>query len=252
MGRIVIFRRIVEEINQLNDSIMEKEFSNQDTGLDKKKKEALLTILRYAIDEKWKWTGRKSKAKILTFITSGCDYTETANCFNAKSVNSIEVTISNLGKKFEKVIGVHTIDLLLEGHVEEAMITARTGIGDIDLESYFLAGFTEFLPNTSQKKKALFKIEDCKKELLLFAHFTKHNVEKYLKGYSQEKLSYLINILTSTDKSVSVERQVLNQLFSGAYNEYKITGQIDRALKEIEHRSISRNLIKGGYKDVIR
>ena len=214
MGRKIIFRKFIEAKELVEATLRSKEFYDEDNTLVRKQYSALKEIYDYIKTDET-WAGKQSRRKVIIFIKNRGNYEKTRDEIGSKSRNSIEVSMSYLSKKLSIKIGDNTIELLMEGRVEEAMIQFHTGTGKLNPTDYIIEGLLNLLPEPEKSYKTL---EECKRELRLLLTLTKFNLEKVKKSYDTNHFSYLMYILTSTDIVVSEERKVLYQLLNGEFS----------------------------------
>lgn len=215
MANKLVFRKLVEARELVEAVLRNKEFYGEDDSLEKKQLLALKVIFDYIKDDET-WTGQKrSRRKAIIFIKNRCNYVKTKEELGAKSKNSVEASMSYLSKKLEAKIGANTIDLIMQGKIEEAMTQFQTGTGRFNLSDYIVEGLLDLLPKTRGTNVTL---EDCKKELRFLLTFSKFNLERLIALHNEGNFSYIQHILTSTDISVADERKVLYQLLSGEFS----------------------------------
>lgn len=240
MAGKLIFRRLIAAKEQLEATINRKFLLDEDDTLERKQLSALREIYDYiAHDETWV-TQSKSRRKAITFLKNHCNYEKTRAELNAKSKNSVEVSISYLAKKLEAKIGASTIDLILEGKVEEAMIQFRTGTGQLNPSEYLIEGVFDLLPPPVHTPTDFMA---CEKEIKFLLIFARNHLVELTTKYNQEHLSYLLYVLTSTDRAVANERRIMYQLLNGEFNEqadsFSLNTQIEKAFKEYAHVSFN-------------
>lgn len=243
MANKLIFRRLTAAREQLEATLRRKCLLDEDDALEREQLLALREIYDYiAHDETWV-SQAKSRRKAITFLKNHCNYEKTREELHAKSRNSVEVSMSYLAKKLETKIGTSTIDLILEGKVQEAMVQFRTGTGHLNPREYLIEGLFDLLPSPINTPISFIA---CEKEIKFLLIFGKNHLVELASKYSQDHLAYLVYILTSTDRVVADERRILYQLLKGEFNNKEQAGaigineQIDKAFKEYA-RFILRN-----------
>ncbi|MFG6497280.1 hypothetical protein P8610_18095 [Fictibacillus sp. UD] len=215
MANKLVFRKFVEAREHIEAIQRCKEFYGEDDSLEKKQLSALKEIFDYIKNDET-WVGQeKSRKKAILFIKNRCNYGKTKDELGAKSKNSVEASMSYLSKKLEGKVGASTIELILEGKVDEAMIQFRAGTGKLNPSDFIIDGLLNLLP-LSNKLHA--NLEECKKEIKFLLTLTKANLEKHTNLYNKHNLSYLLFVLTSTDSVVAHERKVLYQLLRGDFS----------------------------------
>ncbi|MGD2198745.1 hypothetical protein [Lysinibacillus fusiformis] len=235
----LIFRKFIEAKEQIEASLRRKEISGEDFSLETKQLCALKQIYEY-IRNDVTWAGQKrSRIKAMIFLKNHCDYEKTKEELHAKSKNSIEVSMSYLSKKLESKIGANTIYLIKEGKVDEAIIQFETGTGMLNPKDYVIEGLIDLLPAPVRSHTSL---SACEKELKLLLVFTQNHLTELAAKYNQENLSYLMYVLTSTDRAVAIDRRVLYQLLKGEFSRdtggesVELKVQIAMALEEYANR----------------
>lgn len=224
MANKLIFRKYVDAREHVEASQRSKEFYGEDDSLERKQLSALKEIFDYIKNDET-WAGQeKSRWKAVIFIKNNCNYERTKDELGAKSKNSVEVSVSRLSKILEKKIGANTIDMILAGKVDEAMIQFRTGSGKLNPGDYLIAGLLDLLPKSNKRHASLL---DCKKEIKFLLALTMSNLEERSRLYDEGNLSYLLYILTSTDSFVADERKVLYQLLKGDFSKNEDGSSLD-------------------------
>lgn len=231
----LIFTKIYDSLSDVVTEIKEKSLRGQDVEDCEKKKQALVRVLKYALqDDSW-LSHKTSREKVRYFIQYGCDYEQTMKHFQAKSRNSVESSMSVFGKKFAETIGVDTVDLILAGHVEEAMKQFNQMTKKVDSSDIYLKGVMRLLP---KPKKKYFPLEDCKEELKLLRLLTTSFLEQHTKQFDENKIAYLLYILASSEKGIGIERSVLQDLLKGEYSQNKygniltLNEQVSKTIEE--------------------
>lgn len=230
----LIFRKFMEAKERVETSLRRKESSNDDISLETKQLCALREIFHYVKNERW-ISQERSKRKALVFLKNHCSYEKTRDELNASSKNSLEVSLSYLSKKLEAKIGKNTIELIMEGRLDEARIQFETGTGKLNPRGYLIEGFTNLLPPPVHSHSTLLT---CEREIKLLLAFTLNHLTGLAAKYNQENLSYLMYVLTSTDRGLANDRRVLYQLLKGEYSRdasgesLNLNSQIAMALEE--------------------
>lgn len=239
MANKLIFRKYVEAREHVEESLRSKEFYGEDDSLEKKQLSALKEILDYIKNDET-WAGQeRSRRKAIVFIKNFCSYEKTKAELGAKSKNSVEASMSYLSKKLEKKVGASTIDLILEGKVDEAMIQFRAGTGKLNPADYIIEGLLDLLPIVDNPYSTL---EKCEKEIKFLLAFSKFYLAEVTTSLNKENLSFLMYVLTSTDRVVANERKILYQLFNGDFSKNIDGGSLD--LKSQIAKAIEEYLIK--------
>lgn len=214
MASKLIFRKLIEAEEQIQASLRSKEFSSEDDSLEKKQLSALRMIFNYTNNETWA-VQERSRRKAMIFMKNHCNYERTRDELHAKSKNSVEASMSYLSKKLEAKIGASTIDLILEGRVDEAMIQFHVRTGKLNPAEYLIEGLFDLLPTPNNFN---IKLETCEKEIKFILIFAKKHLADLAAKYNNDNLSHLMYILTSTDSFVANERKVLYQLLNGEFS----------------------------------
>lgn len=211
----LFFRKYVEAREHIEALLRSKEYYGEDNSLEKKQLSALKEIFDYIKNDET-WAGQeRSRQKAIIFIKNHCNYAKTKDELGAKSKNSVEASMSYLSKKLERKVGASTIELILEGKVDEAMIQFRAGTGKLNPADYLLDGLFDLLPKADKPHANL---EECEKEIKFLLTFTKSYLARVSSLYNKENLSYLLYVMTSTDRVVADERKILYQLLKGDFS----------------------------------
>lgn len=212
MARI-IFRRLNEALNTVKTNLSLPSVDSSSTETELRKLSALMEIISYANSLDW-LSHEGSKKRIRFFLNQGMDYRLTARHFNTKP-NTIESAVSYACSKLEKLIGLHTLDLLMDGKVDEALTEFYLGTEQKRVEALFLPGVLDLLP-PAQRSEHL-TLEECTSELGILGILSKAYVEEILNLGSKERLAHVSYILNTSDKKYSLERDLLLRLFTGDF-----------------------------------
>lgn len=209
----IIFRRLNEALNTVKTNLSLPSIEGSSTETELRKLNALMEIIGYANSLEW-LSHEGSKKRIRFFLNQGMDYRITARHFNAK-LNTIESAVSYASTKLEMLIGPHTLDLLMDGKVDEAITEFYLGTEQKRVEALFLPGVLDLLP-PAQRSEHL-TLEECSSELGILGILSKAYVEEILNLGSKERLAHVSYILNTSDKKYSLERDLLLRLFTGDF-----------------------------------
>lgn len=238
---MLIFRRVSRAVKEVQANLKDKNlFSEEERQLEQKKLDALMLIVDFIIKQEY-LSHQKSKERLSFFLKNKFDYEKTRLHFNT-SKNSIEASVSYIGKKLENLIGPNTINMILEGRVDEALTQFYIGTGQVKTDEWFIEGVKSYFPTPN--KDVTLSLPDCKEEIHLLGVFTKLHLEGLVNSYDHNKLAYLLYILNSTDEKVADERQVLFRLLKGVYSKgedgefLNLKIQVSKAIEDLQSQNI--------------
>lgn len=231
----LIFTKLYDSLSDIVFQIKEKTLLGENTELEEKQKNALLRLLKFALEDDSWLSHKTSKEKVRFFIKSGCNYGKTQEYFQTRTRNSIESSMSTFGKKFEIAIGPNTFDLILDGQVSEAMKQFKIAKNKSEVSDLYSSELLSFLPNP---EKHPFSLEECIKELRILKSLTVTYQEQLIKKGDVRKLAFLIYLLNSTEKEFMKEHTVLQEFFNEQFSldqeghYLKINDQLSKAFEE--------------------
>ncbi|WP_096202929.1 hypothetical protein [Bacillus sp. FJAT-45350] len=238
---MLIFRKVARAVKEVQGNLNDQNLYNEDERqLEQKKLDALMLIVDF-INKQEYLSHQKSKERLKYFLKNKLDYEKARLHFNT-SKNSIEASVSYIGKKLEKLIGLDTIDMILEGRIDEALTQFHIGTGKVKTSDWFIEGVHNYLPEP--KKDILLSFEDCQEEITLLGMFSHFYLEDLFKLYNADKLSHLLYVLNSTDAKIADEREILCRLINGDFSRknadadvLKMSVQVKKAIKELQSKN---------------
>lgn len=208
---MLIFKKIKQGIDSVvknldaykNDAVMYEQ--------EVRKLVALKEILEYVKSYRW-LTRRDAIAKVKGVLKADFNYKQVSD-LTGVTVSSLQVSMSNASKLLEAKIGDTTIDLILNGEVEVAMVQFHTGTGAVDLSSLLISGVSDMLPPS--ENSIYVSVSECQRELEFLRSLTLEYVGKTLSALASDKLSLIRYILSCTDSRYSRQRGIILKFLSG-------------------------------------
>ncbi len=185
--------------------------SDSRRNLLENKLELLNEISKYI--KSFAWLKRKTTIdRVRFFINSGYDYTLLCQEFNI-SETTARNSVNWSYRKLRAAIGENTLSLVKQDRIQDAKTAFYVSIGKIKLSDFLMKDLLDILPDG--KFHAGISLEDCRNELLFLQSFSTQRLEK-IYGYSDdEKLEYLLHILSGSSKKADTFRVYLIGLLCG-------------------------------------
>ncbi|MBR3792010.1 MAG: hypothetical protein IKK18_04840 [Clostridia bacterium] len=172
-------------------------------------KQLLEEIIDYLKSYKWLYK-QSSKEKIKVWIESGYDYDVLCEQFNI-SYEGARWSVSWANSQFKKKIGENTIKLIKEGLIEEARAAFYVGTGKLSVDMFVGSDCLDSLPDA---KYNIYSLAECENELKILCLFSKARLQKYLEVMDEEKMAYVLWLLTGKSKKSDVFRPYLISMLS--------------------------------------
>lgn len=131
--------------------------------------------------------------------------------------------------KVKERIGENTVDLIMEGQIQIALVQFKTLIGELSLEKLLIPEAYENLPNEDFRPEVLYK---CRKEIEFLYDFSQTKFEERLEGLNTENLAFLRYILEKNTPKFVKEKYDLVKILSGNSKE-----SLDSYFERLEEES---------------
>ncbi len=195
---------------ELKKEEKKKEFKDSNRiNLLQKQRDLIQEILDYINTFKW-LKHEETIERIKFFLKSKYSYQEFCNHFKI-TYEAAKVCISYANQKAIEKVGRNTIDLILEGRVEEARATFYFRTGQLKLRNYVIDSALSEIPNPQHMTV---DIEDCKKELSFLRLYSQALIDSRVELLDKEKLAYIRYILEGDNPKLSEQRLLLMKLLS--------------------------------------
>lgn len=208
---MLIFKKLSNAVKETNTKLAMYKDGSTDKEVEYRKQAALDELVKYTKSYAW-MKRRDAIEKVQAVLKSKYDYKLVSEHFHVSS-NSLQVTMSYASKLLEDKIGANTIDLILIGEIDNAMLQFRAGAGVVSLDALLVSGVTAMLPKT--EKSLYLSVVGCEEELNFIRGLTVVKVAKELSGLDSSKLAFLRYILGSSDSRYARERGVVLNYISG-------------------------------------
>lgn len=206
---MIIFKKVIKSLKQINREMI---LYNEDKELLKelkKKKELLSVINEFML--KYEWISHsKTKEKLACFIESDFNYMRVVEEFGV-TYESARASISQLGRLFEREIGIGIVDSIMDGDLSIAEEELYENINDYT--GLFVSELKPLLPKGSLND--LISLKDCRRELSYLQFYTTKRLKDGFKGLESEKLSHIIAILEDKKGIYASEQEAINGFLRG-------------------------------------
>lgn len=202
---MIVFKKVERAINEVKANLTLYKENDDKRMLELKKLQALYEILDYIKSFSW-LSHQSSKEKVKTFLKCNYNYRKASEILGIP-LHSLETSICYASKSLERKLGQNTIELILDGDINSAMLQFKVGTNSISISNLFCEGIIDMLPKP--KKDNTLSLHDCANEIKFLNHITKLSLQKIIKSMDRAKLSYLLYLLTSSDAQYAYERNLL-------------------------------------------
>lgn len=207
---MLVFREIEEAIRKTKVELRNyKDVDAKRYAKATRKLEALTEILTYIKSGGWATT-KKSCDRLLYAMKNG---TSAAAKYFETTEDSINASLSQYSKSIRKLIGADTLELILNGDVEEGIIQFHCCSGTVTLEKLLLDNPILQIPKYCSDPMK-YKIEDCKTELQFLNKYLDSRFRRELEMCDPDKLAYLRCLINNGTVSV-YDRAMLVKYLSG-------------------------------------
>lgn len=190
-----------------------------------KQKGLLQDILNYVNSFCW-LKHEETIERIKFFLKNKYSYSEFCNYFGV-TYEAAKVCISYANQKCVEKIGKNTIDLILEGKIDEARATFLFRSGQLKLRNFIIDAALIGIPEAAYMTV---DIEDCERELSFLRLYSQAILEARVELLDKEKMAYIRYILEGDNPKLAEERLHLLNLLQG-----RIT--VKEYIKEVKERN---------------
>lgn len=129
-----------------------------------------------------------------------------------KVYNTAKVSISYANQKLIDKVGRNTIELILEGRIEEARATFYFRTGQLKLRNFILDSALAEVPDAEYMT---INIDECEKELLFLRYYSQTLLEARAEDLDKDKLAYLRYIIEGDNPKLSETRLIILETIKG-------------------------------------
>lgn len=170
---------------------------------------------------------QESKERIRFFLKNKYSYEEYCNNFDT-TYEAAKVSVSYANQKAIEKVGKKTIDLVLEGKIDEARASFYFRSGQLKLRNYII---DSAIPNIPEAEFMSVDIAECKNELSFLRLYSQAMLDIRVELIEKEKLAYLRYILEGDNPKLAEERLYLLELLQGKKT-------VKEYIKEAQERNI--------------
>lgn len=214
------------------------------------KKELLKNIEIYKSDEKFvQLENAKLEAlEIIIEYTKSCSWLKRSNSvnrmkalfefnFNTSKVadylgvnqGSIKASLTYLSNTLAEAIGTNTIDLIMEGHVDVAMLQFRTSTGCMNLEDTIPKQILDIIPTGDSHGQL---INECKTELVFLKALSYVGLNRKISTLDKDKLALILDIMLKGDTNYAKERLLIYKYLN---DEIKDTDSLFNMIRHVDN-----------------
>ncbi len=148
--------------------------------------------------------------RIKFFLKNKYNYQEFCNQFEI-TYEAAKVCVSYANQKCIEKIGRNTIDLIIEGRLDEAKAEFYFRTGQLKIRNYIIDSALTEVP---EPEYITLDIEDCKKELSFLRLYSQSLLDSRVELLDKEKLAYIRYILEGDNPKLSEQRLLLMKMLS--------------------------------------
>ena len=223
---LIVFKKVYKYLKEVNRDIV---LQNQNTEVVEvlKRKQRLLNEIRDSLVS-YDWVKHTSaKQKVACFIESNFNYMKVVEEFGI-SYASARASLSQLGKQFEKEIGVGILDEIMYGNLAIAEVDLSQNSNSIS--GLLVSDLRPLLPKGELND--LVNILECRKEISFLQFFTLRRLNDGLNRLDMEKLSHIIGVLEDTTEVYGLEKEILKGYLAGDVKRWE---EVEKLLEEVLH-----------------
>lgn len=201
----MFLRKLYDAYFIIKESISHYEQGSPEWQLEQDKMQLLKTIIQFIKTDGVKQA--PARAKLDALMRTHFNYELVANMFRT-TPNSIKSSISYVSKSVESKVGVDTLQLLLEGNINEAHSNFLKCSKKYSLDDLVITDIKTIIPYQIPR---FIKLVECQDELNFFKVISK----EHLSTLDINKLVLIRYILESRDIRHQHERQLLVSYLKG-------------------------------------
>lgn len=226
--RLIVFKQLAMAMVEIEKLLRDKSLSDESRVLLLKQRDALNEINDYLWSFEW-LSHESSKQKVRLFLESGYNYKDVWQKAGSTSRTSFETSIWHAARVFQKKIGESTLQLILDGKVDEGLRQFRISIGKMDLTQFIPKSLCDMLPVKEYTR--MYSLSECLAELRFLKNLTYSNIKSRLSLLDEVKLSFLRYVLESPDPRYAKRRELMYRYLEGKINDLE---ELALALKHLE------------------
>lgn len=225
---MIVFKKVYKYLKDVNREIVLQNQNSEVVEVLKRKQRLLNEIKDSLVSYDW-IKHNSAKQKVACFIESNFNYMKVVEEFGI-SYASARASLSQLGKQFEKEIGVGILDKIMYGNL--AIAEADLSQNSNSIKGLLVSDLRPLLPK-AELNDAINLIE-CRKEISFLQFFTLRRLNDGLKRVDVEKLAYIIGILEDTTEVYGLEQEILKGYLAGDVKRWE---DVEKLLEEVLHYS---------------
>lgn len=205
-----IFKKLSKAKAEVKSNMEKYKSDEEFVKIESSKLEALEVISDYI--DSMSWIRRKNALnKYKALVAHNFNSEKVAN-YLGTSVGSVKTSITYLSNQIEEKIGKNTIELILEGNIQTAMLQFRVGTGYIDMSKVIDNGIYNMIEFGEAEGQL---ISDCESELKFLKALTFKSIQARLSTLSKDKLALIDKIMSSNDMLYAKERVLIYKYLDG-------------------------------------
>lgn len=223
---MIIFKKVSKYLKQINREIM-LQYKDEELLDVLKKKQRLLNEVRLFMMS-YDWIKQAvAKQKLACFIENNYDYKIVMNEFGI-TYESTRASISQLGKIFEKEIGIGMVDKIMYGNIAMAEVELSQTFSTF--KGLLVSDLRPLVPIGVLSETV--SVLECKKEISFLQFFTLRRLNDGVSRLDSTKLAHIVAILEDTGGSYSLEKDILMSYLSGDVKKWE---DVENLLQEVLH-----------------
>lgn len=226
---MLVFKEIEAHIKKAKlDSRNFKDVDQKRYNRAMRQLEALTEILNYIKSGEWAAT-RKACDRLLYTMKNGISASAT---HFGTSENSISASLTQYSNTIRKLIGNDTLDLIMNGDVEEGLIQFRCKSGTISFEKLLIDNPVQQMPKYALGTER-YNLEECATELQFLYRYLDVSFRRELEKCDAKKLAYIRCLLNNSTVSV-YERAAVVKYLTGVMSYEELISYVAKLNKPME------------------
>ena len=172
-------------------------------------------------------SGRNQIERVRFFLKNKYDYTVFCKYFDI-TYDAAKVSISYANQRAREKIGENTVELILEGKIEEAKALFYFRSGQLKLRNFIVDSALPIIPPPAYMNTS---IKECETELRFLRVYTESMLDKRVDAIDTDKLAFLRYVLEGDNPKLTEERVELMELLKSKVD-------VDQYLAGVTYREI--------------
>lgn len=207
-----------QKVMDKTDKVKERQLKEQRILLDE--------VVSYIKSYEW-LKHERTIERVKFFLKNKYDYTVFCKYFDI-TYDAAKVSISYANQKAREKIGENTVELILDGKIEEAKALFYFRSGQLKLRSFIVDSALPIIPQAAYMNTS---IKDCETELKFLTIYTESMLEKRVDAIDADKLAFLRYVLEGDNPKLTQERVELVGLLKSKVD-------VKQYLESVDHREI--------------